>query len=109
MWKASIEGHSLVLSHTSPDGDQGYPGLVTASVTFDLTDEGELRLQYRATTSGKVTPINLTTHPYFNLNGEGSGTIYDHQVTVYADRYTPVSATLIPTGKLRERYNSSKN
>ena len=85
------------MSHVSKDGDQGFPGEVTTSVTFELTDDHGVKIEYSAT-SNKATPINLTTHPYFNLNGEGSGTIYDHNVTIFADKYTPVDVNLIPTG-----------
>ena len=70
-------------------------------VTFEVTDDGEVKLQYRATSRDKATPINLTSHPYFNLGGEGSGNIHSHNVTIFADKYTPVDSNLIPTGTLR--------
>lgn len=93
-------GPTLVLSLTSPDGDEGYPGTlkVTAAYTL-LSAENTLRLRFRATTD-KDTVINLTGHSYFNLAGQGQGTILDHIVYIDADKYTPVDSTLIPTGEI---------
>lgn len=87
----------LVLRHSSPDGDEGYPGMLNVMVTYTLTDEDELRIDYTATT-GKTTVVNLTNHSYFNLAGKG--TILDHTLELAAARYTPVDGGLIPTGKL---------
>lgn len=89
----------VVFSHTSPDGDMGYPGTLQAKVTYTLTDDNVLRFDYEATTD-KATPINLTQHTYFNLAGAGSGDILGHQVEMQADRYTPVDKGLIPTGEV---------
>jgi len=85
----------------SPDGDQGYPGNMFASVTFTLTDDNRLRIEYSATTD-KTTIVNLTNHTYFNLAGAGNGTIKNHIVTIHADKYLPVDDALIPTGELKD-------
>jgi aldose 1-epimerase len=102
VWEAApfdrADGVGLVLSHTSPDGDQGYPGTVRAQVTYTLTDKNELSVAYHAT-SDKATPINLSQHSYFNLGGARRD-VLAHVLTLNADRYTPVDSTLIPTGKL---------
>jgi len=93
------EGVGVVLEHTSPDGDEGYPGALKARVTYTLNDRNELIVDYHATTD-KATPINLTQHTYFNLAGDGKRDITDHIITIEADRYTPVDSTMIPTGAL---------
>lgn len=87
------------LSLTSPDGDQGYPGNLQVEVLYSVTADGALRLDYTATTD-RPTPLNLTNHAYFNLKGEGEGDILDHELTLRAARYTPVTPALIPTGEL---------
>ena len=89
----------VVFSHTSPDGDEGYPGTLTMRVTYTLTPGNELVVDYDATTD-KPTPLNLTQHTYFNLGGSSGGDILQHRLTIDADRFTPVDATLIPTGEL---------
>ncbi|WP_051967345.1 aldose epimerase family protein [Kitasatospora mediocidica] len=81
----------------SPDGDQGFPGAVTAEVSYLLDPDGELSVGYRATTDAP-TVVNLTNHAYFNLAGEGRSTVLDHLLQVNADRYTPVDPELIPLG-----------
>ena len=102
MWNAvpgdSADGVSVTLTRTSPDGEEGYPGNLQASVRYTLTDKNELAIDYRATTD-KATPVNLTQHSYFNLAAD-SGDILGHELTIHASRYTPVDATLIPTGEL---------
>jgi len=103
IWKAetlkTIEGPAVKFSYTSPDGEEGYPGNLAVEVTYTLTKDAELRIDYKATTD-KATPINLTHHTYFNLAGQGNGTILNHELKLTADHYTPVDATLIPTGNI---------
>jgi aldose 1-epimerase len=103
VWKAepgeSEEGPSLALTHFSPDGDQGYPGNLHITVTYTLSDENSLKIEYSAT-ADKDTVVNLTNHSYFNLAGEGSGSINDHILTINSDQYTPVDETQIPTGEI---------
>lgn len=91
---------ALRLSHTSSDGDQGFPGTLKTDVTISVTRHDAIRFDYRATTD-RPTVINLTNHSYFNLSGEGSGTVYDHRLQINGSRYTPVgSSELIPTGRI---------
>jgi aldose 1-epimerase len=89
----------VAFTRTSPDGEEGYPGTVRVRVAYTLTGRDELRVTYEAT-SDKPTPINLTQHSYFNLSGDASRDILSHELAIEADRYTPVDATLIPTGQL---------
>ncbi|TAL74200.1 MAG: galactose mutarotase [Rhodanobacter sp.] len=91
---------SVTLRYVSPDGDQGYPGTLTATATYTLKAGHELDIDYRATTD-KPTIVNLSNHTYWNLGGEGSGSIYDDILTIPADSITPVDDTLIPTGEFR--------
>ena len=102
VWAAApfdrADGAGVVLTHVSPDGDQGYPGTVHVQVTYTLTDKNELSVAYHATTD-KPTPINLSQHSYFNLTGMRRD-VLGHVLTLNADRYTPVDTTLIPTGDL---------
>jgi aldose 1-epimerase len=102
VWQASgviIEsGAGVVLRHTSSDGEEGYPGQLHVVVIYILTNANELRIAYSATTD-KDTVLNLTNHTYFNLAGKGD--ILGHEMQIFADHFTPVDATLIPTGELR--------
>ncbi len=104
VWKArdvsTPEAASLELSYLSKDGEEGYPGNLATTVTYTLTDQNELRIDYSATTD-KDTVLNLTNHSYFNLAGQGEGDILGHEVMINADRFTPVDEGLIPTGELK--------
>lgn len=90
----------LKLTHTSPDGDEGYPGNLTCTVTYWLTNTKTLEIEYTASTDAP-THVNLTNHSYFNLKGHNAGAILDHEMVLFADKFTPVNETLIPTGELR--------
>jgi aldose 1-epimerase len=100
LWTAEpLEENALRMRYTSPDGEEGYPGMLQAEVTFRLTADHQLRIDYLATTD-EPTPVNLTNHTYFNLRGEGRGTILDHHLQLNASEYTPVDPGQIPTGEI---------
>lgn len=99
-WKVeSASSDSILFSYVSADGEEGYPGTLTVYMSYRLTEDNELVIEYRASTDSP-TIVNLTHHSFFNLHGEGKGTVNDHILTINADRFTPVDATLIPTGEL---------
>ena len=103
MWavtpKTVSNGVAAVLTYTSPDGQDGYPGTMKVAVTYTLDDSNTFRIDYQATTD-KPTVINLTSHDYFNLNGNGSGSALHQLIQINADTYTPTDDTQIPTGQI---------
>jgi aldose 1-epimerase len=100
VWNATkINDQTLELTYMSKDMEEGFPGNLSIKVTYSITDDNSFKCSYEAITD-KTTVVNLTNHAYFNLNGEGSGTILNHVVHIDADNYTPVDSTLIPTGKV---------
>jgi aldose 1-epimerase len=100
VWDAiQSDGQTLILTYTSPHMEEGYPGNLNVKVQYQLTDENELKIEYWATTD-RPTPVNLTHHSFFNLKGDGNGTINDHVLQINADFYTPVDEGLIPIGEI---------
>ncbi|GAC1650634.1 MAG: galactose mutarotase [Gemmatimonadaceae bacterium] len=103
LWRAETfeheDGAGIGFRLTSPDGEEGYPGSVTAAVSYTLTNSAELVIDYHATTD-RPTPINLTQHSYFNLAGAGAGDVLQHELTILADYFTPIDTRLIPLGHL---------
>jgi aldose 1-epimerase len=104
VWKgeevSSPDGPAVKLSYLSRDGEEGYPGNLSVSVTYTVTSDDALRIDYSATTD-KATPVNLTNHTYFNLAGPAAGPIDDHELLLAADEYTVADETLIPTGEIK--------
>ena len=105
IWKArpysNDKGQGVAFTYTSPNGEEGYPGNLKVTVNFFVPkDANRLGIRYRATTD-QATPVNLTNHAYFNLEGAGSATVLNHMLRLNADNYTPTDDTLIPTGKLK--------
>ncbi len=102
VWDAVQDGNNITFTYVSADGEEGYPGKLTVTLTYRLdSNENKLQLQYGATTD-KATVLNLSNHSYFNLEGQGKGTILDHEIMINAQAFTPVDSTLIPTGELKK-------
>ena len=99
VWDAAEEESKLLLTRLSPDGEENYPGNLKVQISYELTEENELRITYDADTD-KDTVVNLTNHSYFNLNG--GGTALGHSLQVFADKFTENDAACLPTGKLLE-------
>jgi len=104
LWKAESfqneKAAGVKLTYTSPDGEEGYPGTLKTIVTYSLNDNNELTIDYEATVDGKPTVLNLTNHAYWNLAGAANGTVLDHQLTLFCNKYLPVDEGSIPTGEL---------
>ncbi len=105
VWDVVEKQDTIVFSYTSKEGEEGYPGTMNVTVAYSLNSENELSLEYSATTDRK-TIINLTNHNFFNLKGEGEGTILDHYLQINSNYITPVDSTLIPTGSLLSIQNT---
>ncbi len=105
VWNVEIQEENgvqkLVLTHTSPDGEENYPGNLKVKVEYSLSEENELKIDYDAV-SDKDTVVNLTNHAYFNLAGHDSGDVLKHQIYINADKFTPVNDECIPTGEIRD-------
>lgn len=97
LFDAKIKGNKVEMTYVSPDGEEGFPGELTSVISFQLTNENELVLDYRATTT-KATPINLSNHVYFNLEGHKAGKNGDHLISVFSDTYVPIDEALLPKG-----------
>ncbi len=107
LWQAhySHSNAAIKFTYTSADGEEGYPGKLDVEVVYELTDDNELKISFTAT-GDKDTPVNLTHHSYFNLNGDGSGSIYDHQLFINAKQYTVCNENLIATGEIASVENT---
>lgn len=102
VWDASQNGNVTKFSLESPDGEYGFPGNKKVSVTYTLTDNNELKIQYHLTTD-KACHFNLTNHSYYNLRGEGNGDVLNHVLVINADKSTPVAdENMIPTGEIKD-------
>ena len=99
VWNAKQLRNSVQFDYTSPDGEEGYPGTLQVRVTYTLTDANEIIIDYQATTD-RATPVNLSNHSYFNLAGEGSESVLDHDLTINAERMLLIDKTSVPTGEI---------
>jgi len=103
VWKAKEvkgkDGVGVEFTYRSPDGEENFPGNLDVTITYTLTEDNELKIDYKAVTD-KATPVNLTNHSYFNLAGHSAGKILDHVLKLEADKYTPTNEKLIPTGEI---------
>jgi len=98
VWDVVESGKNFItLSYLSKDGEENYPGNLQVQLTYEINNQNEIVLKYRAETD-KTTIINLTSHPFFNLNGQGKGKITEHELRIYASQYNPIDKNLIPTG-----------
>lgn len=98
-WESKQEGNKITLEYLSRDGEEGYPGNLKVQVTYELTEENELKIEYSAETD-KATVINLTQHTYFNLSASADQTVLDQQITIHGEQFTEVDPDLTPTGRL---------
>src|SRR4029077_7219982 len=98
--RETMDGPAVDLRYVSPDGEEGYPGTLTVDVTYTLTNENELKIDYTAVTD-RTTVINLTQHSYFNLRDSGSCDILEHELKIDADYFLPIDQSSIPTGEIR--------
>lgn len=100
IWDAEqIDGRTVCFKYLSRDGEEGFPGNLSAEVAYHLTDDNSIEIGYRAVTD-KPTVVNLTNHAFFNLSGEGPESVHDHLLTIHADKYIPIDETSIPYGRL---------
>jgi aldose 1-epimerase len=103
LWSAKIlkssPEPSIMMTYISPDGEEGFPGTAIVSVTYTLTEDNQIRMDFSGT-SDRTTILNVCNHSYFNLTGDPTKSILDHELTIHAERYTPVDQYLIPTGEL---------
>lgn len=101
VWDRQVSFQKKVdFSYISPDGEEGFPGTVTVNVSYELTNENEIKIRFRASTD-KTTVINLTNHAYFNLNGEGNGDILNHIIQIPATTFIPIDSKQIPSGEIQ--------
>ncbi|XP_064623118.1 galactose mutarotase-like [Lineus longissimus] len=99
VWEAEVHDTCLILSYTSPDMEENYPGALTVHIRYELTDDNEFNIHMTAETT-KTCPVNMTQHTYFNLAGHDHGNVYDHLLTLYCDKFTPKDGTGIPLGEM---------